>query len=102
MHTLFEILKWLFFIVSFIIWIFFLRWNYIMPNDKFITLSQILLPWYLVIIWLMVWYVLWNFLIIKNEIDDVNSRTKIYIRSLLVWIIIWIILAWIYIFFKTN
>lgn len=99
MLWLFETLKWIFFFVSIIIWIFFLRWNYIFSDDKFIIITKILMPGYLLLTWLVLWSLIAWFIVIKNDFKEKIDIQNSLVKWFVIWIIIWIILSWIYIFY---
>lgn len=98
MVTVFEILKWFFFLFSVLIWLFFLRGTYIFSDSTFTLLWELLLPWYLLLTGIIIGYIIWNFLIIKNDIKWENEINKVYIKSLIIWLIIWIFLSAAFIF----
>lgn len=97
MNTIFEIFKIIFFILSIIIWSFFLRWNYYFDNNSFETIWMILMPLYLLIVWVMIWYIIASFLIVKNDLEKWDSsENKIYIQGFVIWTIIWVWIAILY------
>lgn len=98
MATLFELIKWIYFFMSLLVWIFFLRWSYIFPASVFKTIGYLLMPFYLILSWLIVWYIIASILKINVASWDQDQLNKIYIRSFLIWIIIWCIASLVYIY----
>lgn len=96
MNILFEVLKWLFFFVTIIVSLFFLRWDVVLSEQYFFVVKQILIPWYLLLCWNMFGYIIAN---IRSWNDSENQqRKKIYTKSFIIWIVIWTVLACSYIF----
>jgi hypothetical protein len=94
MWIFFEILKGIFFFLTVIVWIFFLRWEIILNSQYYDVIKQFLMPWYLIFCGIMIWYIISR---IRLWYDDEHpDKHKIYINSFLIWIIIWVILAIIY------
>lgn len=93
MKTYFEIISWFFFFLSVLVWLFFLRGNIIFPGNVYNIIRIIIVPWYLIITGLMVWYLVAN-IWIKKDTDE----TKVYTKSFIIGIIIWVILALAYMF----
>ena len=91
MKTFFNILTWFFFFFSIVIWLFFLRWDIIFSQQVFKIIKSILIPWYLLITWLMVWYLVANIWSKQN-----SDEVKVYSKSFIIWIITWVILALAY------
>jgi len=99
MLGLFEVLKWVFFFVSIIMWIFFLRWNYIFSDERFIIITKILMPGYLLLTGLVLWSLIASFIVIKNDYKEKFDIQKSMVKWYIIWVWIWIILSWIYIFY---
>jgi hypothetical protein len=98
MKRLFEILKGFFFFFSLIIWLFFLRWNYLFVDKNFTLIWKILLPGYLIFVWLMIWYIISDIRTKKLtwETASFEEISSAYTKSLLIWLWIWVFLAIIY------
>ena len=95
MATIFEIFKWVFFLLSTVVWITLLKtW------ERYQNLWNILFPWYIIFTWIMIWYIIAKMRIIKKDIDNEDIEKKIYIKSFIIWIFIWIFLSVLYILFK--
>ena len=92
MKTFFEILKWFFFFLTIIVWLFFLRWEILLSKHIYEIIKTFIMPWYLIFCWLMIWY-----LIAIIQAHDTNSP-KIYTRSFIIGIIIGIVLSLSYMF----
>ncbi len=91
MKTFFQIITWFFFFLSIIVWLFFLRWDVIFSAQAFKIIKMILIPGYLILTWLMVWYLVANIRSRQN-----NNEERVYSKSFLIWIISWVILALVY------
>lgn len=68
-----------------------------MEDEAFVSLGNILLPAYLVLAWLMLWYltiIYYKFTSGKEITEDLQ------IKWFLGWLIIWILFAVLYIFVK--
>lgn len=96
MVILFEIIKIAFLLLTILIAIFFLRWNYILPNDSFIFIGKILLPLYLILCGVMIGYIIAQIMLAKW--DDQTSTSSIYVKSFTIGIVIGILTALLYIF----
>lgn len=98
MYIFFEAIKWIFLLLTILIWVLFLRWNILLWEETFVLAKQIAMPWYMVFCWLIIWYLIAH-IRIWNELEE-NSweKNKIYIKSFIIWIIIWFILAISYVF----
>ena len=93
MKTFFEIITWFFFFLSICIWIFLLRWEILFSMQAYKIIKNILLPGYLIITWLMIWYLtakIWS-----KQDDDTQ---KVYTKSFIIWIVSGVILALSYMF----
>jgi len=93
MKTFFEIITWFFFFLSVLVWLFLLRWEIMFSDQAYNIIKNILVPWYLVITWLMIWCFVAN--IWSKQSTD---TTKIYSKSFIIGIISWVILALAYMF----
>jgi len=89
----------IFFILSFCIWIFFLKWETMLGKENFDMIWQIAMPGYLIFVWIVIWYIISSLFIIKEE-RDAASNAKLYTKYFVIGLIIWVILAVIYIFYK--
>jgi hypothetical protein len=98
MSIIFEFLKWFYFLLSIIVWLFFLRGLYIFSNNIFVLIWKILLPWYLLLTWIILGYIIWTFIITKDNIKEEKEKDKIYIKGLIIWLTIGILLDIIFIF----
>lgn len=93
MKNLFQIATWFFFFLSICIWIFLLRWEILFSMQAYKIIKNILLPGYLIITWLMIWYLtakIWS-----KQDDDTQ---KVYTKSFIIWIVSGVILALSYMF----
>ncbi len=90
-----EICKWIFFFITMVVWLFFLRWKDIVNQQSFVIIKEILMPWYLIFCGIMLGYILARINIWYNEHHD--NEAKIYTKYFLVGIGIGILLSIIYI-----
>ena len=91
MKTFFQIITWFFFFLSILVWLFFLRWDIIFSWQALRIIKIILIPWYLILTWLMVWYLVANIRSRQN-----SNEEKVYSKSFIIWITTWVILALTY------
>lgn len=96
MGLLLEVLKWIFFFLTIIIGIFFVRGKDIIWVNYYDTVRQILMPGYLIFCWIMLGYIISRVWIGYD--DDIPNKDQIYTKSFIIWVSIGIILAIIYIF----
>lgn len=90
-----EICKGIFFFITMIVGLFFLRGKDIINQESYILVKEILMPGYLIFAGIMLWYILARISIWYNEVKE--NETKIYTKFFLIGNWIWIILAIIYI-----
>lgn len=93
MKNFFEIIIWFFFFLSILVWLFLLRWDVLFSSQIYKIVKLILMPGYLVITWLMVWNLVAN-IWAKKEVDE----GKVYSKSFIIGIVVWVILALVYMF----
>ncbi|MFA5747813.1 MAG: hypothetical protein WC872_01735 [Candidatus Absconditabacterales bacterium] len=94
MGIFFEILKGIFFFLTVIVGIFFLRGEIILNSQYYDVIKQFLMPGYLIFCGIMIGYIISR---IRLGYDDEHpDKHKIYINSFLIGIIIGVILAIIY------
>ncbi len=92
MKTFFEILKWLFFFLTIIVWLFFLRWEILLSNHMYEVIKTFIMPGYLIFCGLMIWY-----LLAKIQSKDSDNQ-NIYTKSFIIGIIIGLVLSLSYMF----
>jgi hypothetical protein len=90
-----EICKWIFFFITMVVGLFFLRGKDIINQESYIIIKEVLMPWYLIFCGIMLWYILARISIWYNENKD--DETKTYTKFFLLGIWIGVILAIIYI-----
>jgi len=93
MKTFFDIIIWFFFFLTILVGLFLLRWEILFSWDVYLVVKNILLPWYLVITWLMIWYLVAN--IWSKQSSD---EKKVYSKSFVVGVICGVVLALVYMF----
>lgn len=96
MNTLFEIIKWIFFFLTIVVGLFLLRGSVIFGPEYLLLIKQMLMPGYLVFCWTMFGYIVARIQLWYEE--DHPHKNRIYVRSFIFGIILWILLAVIYMF----
>lgn len=91
MHIFFEIMKWFFFFFTIIIGLLFLRGEIILGTEYFMLAKQIIMPGYLVFCGIIMWYII-------AYIQSNQETGPVYVRSFIIGITLWVILAIIYMF----
>ena len=88
-----EVCKWIFFFLTMLVGIFFLRWENIMWENALIIVKEILMPGYMIFSWIMLGYILAHIQIGYEE--DKTQATKIYTKFFLIGssigVLLWII-----------
>lgn len=97
MVIFYEIMKILFLLLTILIAIFFLRGNYILPDPTFVFRQKMLLPFYLVLVGVMIGYVISQIMLARGE--EETSVSRIYVKGFTIGLIIGVIGALLYIFF---
>ncbi len=92
MKTFYEILKWFFFFLTIIIWLFFLRGEILLSSNTYEIVKAFIMPWYLVFCGLMIWY------LIAHIRSKENDSAIIYTKSFIIGVIIGIVLSLSYMF----
>lgn len=95
MTFLMEVCKWIFFFLTMIVGLIFLRGENIMSTQALSITKNILMPWYMIFAGIMLGYVLANIQIGYEE--DKSEAVKIYTKFFLIGISIGILLWVIYI-----
>lgn len=90
-----EICKGIFFFITMVVGLFFLRGENIVNQQSFVLIKEVLMPGYLIFCGIMLGYILARINIWYNEHHE--DETKIYTKYFLIGISIWILLAIIYI-----
>lgn len=93
MKTFFEIITGFFLFFTVLVWLFFLRWNILFAWNIYNTIKTFIIPGYLVMAWLMVWYLVANIWLRGGA-----NETKVYTKSFIVGIVIGVVLALSYMF----
>jgi hypothetical protein len=93
MKTFFDIITWFFLFLSIIVGLFLLRWEILFSWDVYLIIKNILLPGYLIITWLMVWY-----LVASIRSKQNSDEKKVYSKSFVIGIVVWVVLALVYMF----
>lgn len=96
MTIFFEFIKGIFFFLTIVVGLFFLRGSIIVGPEYYAVVKEILMPGYLVFCGMMFGYIIARLRLGYDE--EHPQKTKIYIRSFIIGITIWILLAVMYIF----
>lgn len=92
-------MKIIFLVLTILIAIFFLRGNYVLPNETFVFYQKLLLPLFLVLCGVMLGYIIAQVMIAKG--DDANP-SRLYVKAFTIGLVIGIIAALLYIFFGQS
>ena len=85
MKTFYEILKWFFFFLTIMVWLFFLRWEILLSAHIYEVIKTFIMPWYLVFCGLMIWYLIAN--IQSRDKDEPSTYTKSFIIGIIIGIV---------------
>ncbi len=95
MLVYYEMVKLVFFILTFIISLYQLRIKWILPPSVVDVIWPFVMPFYLILIWLIIWYIIWYILTQKRW---VMHEEESYISWFIAWWIIWVIISAVYYF----
>ena len=96
MRTLFKVLRWFFYFLTVITGIVYLRGE-VLFDGNYELIKSIVVPGYLVFCGLMLWYLIATFRVGNERYREEIDKERIATRSFLIWSILWIIFALIYI-----
>lgn len=96
MSIFFEFIKGIFFFLTIVVGLFFLRGSVLIAPEYYAIVKQLLMPWYLIFCGMMFGYIIARLRLGYEE--DHPQRTKIYVRSFIIGISTGIVLAALYIF----
>ena len=96
MRTLFKVLGWFFYFLTIITGIVYLRGE-VLFDGNYELIKSIVVPGYLVFCGLMLWYLIATFRVGNERYREEIDKERIATRSFLIWSILWIIFALIYI-----
>lgn len=100
MLIFYEILKIIFFISTILVGLFYARWEVVFDVKSYQTTQQIIMPWYLVICWIMIGYFIGSVWLSRYDEHTKELRqNQIFTTSLILWLILGIVLAIINIFY---
>ncbi len=85
-------------LVAIVVWILYLRGNYIFPQEVYHYIFIASLPFFFFLTGIAIGYILGYLWILKNDIEDTNFINKVYIKANIVGSVIWVLLASIYIY----
>jgi len=96
MRTLFKVLRWFFYFLTFVTGVVYLRGEFLF-GENFELIKSILVPWYLVFCGLMMGYLIATFWVGREKYKEEIDKERIATRSFLIGSICWIIFALTYI-----
>lgn len=97
MTTLFEAIRWLFFVVTVLLIIFLVTGYKAINASALESVHTIIMPAYLILVWLLIWYIL-N-LVGRDGNETQAQSDKISTTAFIQGLIIGIFLALMYVFF---
>ncbi len=95
MSVFYDVIKFSFFILTFIVWIFELRLKWVLSSSVVDIIWPFVLPVYMIFVGLMIGYIIGYILTQKRGI---TFEEKSYTQGFIIGWIIWLILAAIYYF----
>lgn len=99
MRTLFKVLRWFFYFFTIITWVIYIRGEILFSEGNFELIKSIIIPWYLVFCGLMLGYLIATFWVGREKyIDDEVNKERIATRSFLIWAVVWVVFALMYLF----
>lgn len=97
MAIFYEVIKAVFFAFTVAIGVFHLRWDVLWISDPLTEqLQTYIMPWYMLFCGIMLWYLIAHIRAGTKETEE--WTTSVYIKSFLIGIILWIILAVVYMY----
>lgn len=96
MSVFFEFIKWIFFFLTIVVGLFFLRGTILIAPEYYMIVKQLLMPGYLVFCGMMFGYIIARLRLGYEE--EHPQKTKIYVRSFIIGISFGVLLAVFYIF----
>ena len=97
MRTLFKVLRWFFYFFTIVTGIIYLRGE-VLFEWNFELIKSIIIPGYLVFCWLMLWYLIATFRVWREKYKDEVNKERIATRSFLIWWVLGIVFALVYLF----
>jgi len=98
MVIFFEIIKFVFFAMSIVVWFLLLQGDAYMSSQVMAVIKQITIPGYLVLSGLMIGYIITQLTMPAYVVDE-RHEAKIHLKGFLIGLIMGFILAMIYVFF---
>lgn len=97
MSTLFEAIRWLFFVVTVLLIVFLVTGYKAIDASSLESVHNIIMPAYLILVWLLIWYIL-N--LVGRDGDETQAQSdKISTTAFIQGLIIGIFLSLMYVFF---
>ena len=98
MTFFFKILKGFFCILTIVVGMIYMRGEELFSEKNFLLMKSIFVPWYLVFCWLMIGYLISTLWIGNVNYQDTTNKENIATKSFIIGIVLWVILAVIYVF----
>lgn len=96
MSVVYEIIKGVFFALTLVVGLFYLRWAFFLEGEVYNQAQQLLMPWYMLFCGLMMGYLIAHVWIANREKD--MPTTGVYIKSFMIGIILGLGLSLSYMF----
>lgn len=96
MSVVYEMIKWVFFALTLVVGLFYLRGAFFLDGEVYDQAQQLLMPWYMLFCGLMMGYLIAQIWIANRDQD--MSTTGVYIKSFMIGIILWLWLSVSYMF----
>lgn len=97
MKYFYSIVKILYYIITVLVGVFFLRGE-LLFNDYYTNILMFIVPWYLLLCGIMFGYIISKLWLLN--IDDITKHNSILLKSFVIWILLWVCLSLAYIFLK--
>lgn len=98
MRTLFKVLRWFFYFFTIVMGVVYLRGE-VLFEENFELIKPIIIPGYLIFCGMMMWYLIATFWVGNERYKEEINKERIATRSFLIWIILWIVFALLYVLF---
>lgn len=91
MQTLFDVLKWIFFFLTVMVALFFLRGDVVIWAQYYPIVKQIIMPGYLLFCGIMLGYIIAH--LRSGNREDNPQKNKIFVNSFMIGLGIWLFFA---------
>ncbi|HMY80846.1 MAG TPA: hypothetical protein PLW93_01625 [Candidatus Absconditabacterales bacterium] len=98
MAVFFEVMKFIFFIITIMLGLFFARGKLIFDDDQFLLIQKIMMPGYMILCGMMIGYLVGSIWLSRQD-DPVSTSNHIYAISLVFGLVLGVVLALINMFY---